>query len=134
MGHNSARYIHVIAEALKLAFADRERYYGDSPAVPLTELLSPEYLRERAKMIRPDTSMQEAPPPGDLSSVMGSARRPDSGRPGSRPRGPPRRGLGFWRTRGGGPTPCRPGPGAAGRPPPPPGRHAAGNLPPPRPA
>src|SRR5205814_1001878 len=76
MGHNSARYIHVIAEALKLAFADRERYYGDSPAVPLTELLSPEYLRERAKLIRPDTAMQEAPPPGDLSSVMGSARPP----------------------------------------------------------
>ena len=67
MEHNSARYIHVIAEALKLAFADRERYYGDSPAVPLTELLSPEYLRERAKLIRPDTAMHEAPPPGDLS-------------------------------------------------------------------
>src|SRR5262244_791297 len=30
MGHNSAQYIHVVSEALKLAFADRERYYGDT--------------------------------------------------------------------------------------------------------
>src|SRR3989475_1410705 len=54
MGHNSARYIHVVTEALKLAFADRERYYGDSPSVPLTELLSPAYCRERAALIRQD--------------------------------------------------------------------------------
>jgi gamma-glutamyltranspeptidase/glutathione hydrolase len=64
MGHNSARYIHVIAEAFKLAFADRERYYGDAP-VPMAELLHPEYLRERAALIRMDRAAPEAPAPGD---------------------------------------------------------------------
>src|SRR5262252_7546553 len=38
LGHNSARYIHVVSEALKLAFADRERHYGDAP-VPVADLL-----------------------------------------------------------------------------------------------
>ena len=65
MGHNSTRYIHVVAEALKLAFADRERYYGDSPSVPMTELLSPAYLRERAALISMDRGAPAAPPPGD---------------------------------------------------------------------
>src|SRR5205814_1184826 len=83
----------------------RERFYRDSPAVPLTELLSPEYLRERAKLIRPDTAMQDAPPPGDLSSVMGSARRPDSGRPGSGPARSQSECLPFERTSAAAPTP-----------------------------
>ncbi len=64
LGHNSARYIHVVTEALKLAFADRERYYGDA-AVPLAELLSPAYARERAALIRMDRAAPEAPPAGD---------------------------------------------------------------------
>jgi len=67
LGHNSARYIHVVTEALKLAFADRERYYGDVPDVPLDTLLSPAYARERAALIRMDRAMAEAPPPGTLS-------------------------------------------------------------------
>ncbi|HMH49987.1 MAG TPA: gamma-glutamyltransferase [Candidatus Acidoferrum sp.] len=65
MGHNSTRYIHVVAEALKLAFADRERHYGDSPSVPIAELLSPAYLRERAALIRLDRAAPALPPPGD---------------------------------------------------------------------
>src|SRR5207253_7775139 len=64
LGHNSARYIHVVTEALKLAFADRERYYGDSAAVPLAGLLAPGYLRERAGRIRLDRAAPAAPPPG----------------------------------------------------------------------
>jgi gamma-glutamyltranspeptidase/glutathione hydrolase len=65
MGHNSARYIHLVAEALKLAFADRERYYGDSTAVPIPELLAPAYARERAALIRMDRAAPESPPPGN---------------------------------------------------------------------
>ena len=65
MGHNSARYIHVVTEALKLCFADRERYYGDAEDVPITELLAPAYMRERAALIRMDRAAPEAPAPGD---------------------------------------------------------------------
>jgi gamma-glutamyltranspeptidase / glutathione hydrolase len=65
LGHNAPGYIHVVTEALKLAFADRERHYGDVGGVPLAELLSPAYARERAALIRTDRAMPEAPPPGD---------------------------------------------------------------------
>jgi gamma-glutamyltranspeptidase/glutathione hydrolase len=65
MGHNSARYIHVVTEALKLAFADRERYYGDTATVPIAELLAPAYARERAALIRMDRAAPEMPPAGD---------------------------------------------------------------------
>ena len=68
LGHNTPGYIHVVAEALKLAFADRERYYGDPlhAAVPMAELLAPAYGRERAALIRIDLAAPEAPASGDL--------------------------------------------------------------------
>jgi gamma-glutamyltranspeptidase/glutathione hydrolase len=53
------RALHLIAEASKLAFADRNRYVAD-PAfvpVPVAGLLSPAYLDERRKLISPDRSM-----------------------------------------------------------------------------
>jgi gamma-glutamyltranspeptidase/glutathione hydrolase len=55
----------VVTEALKLAFADRERYYGDGASVPIAELLSPAYARERTALIRMDRAAPEEPPPGD---------------------------------------------------------------------
>jgi gamma-glutamyltranspeptidase/glutathione hydrolase len=53
MGHNSPDYIHLLTEASKLAFADRERFYGDPlfADVPLNTLLSPNYAKERSKLI-----------------------------------------------------------------------------------
>jgi gamma-glutamyltranspeptidase/glutathione hydrolase len=67
MGHNSTRYIHAVTEALKLAFADRERYYGDPAhaAVPIAELLAPAYAKERAALIRMDRAAPELPAPGN---------------------------------------------------------------------
>ncbi|WP_185983447.1 gamma-glutamyltransferase family protein [Aureimonas mangrovi] len=53
MGPRSAEFVHTMTEAMKLAFADREAYYGD-PAqvnVPLDALLSDAYGTERAKLI-----------------------------------------------------------------------------------
>ncbi len=72
MGHNSARYIHVVTEALKLAFADRERYYGDASTVPVAELLAPAYARERAALIRMDRAATAAPPAGDPRRRVGA--------------------------------------------------------------
>ena len=53
MGHNSAAYIHTEAEALKLAFADRDKYLGDEDfiRIPWQGLLSKDYARERRKLI-----------------------------------------------------------------------------------
>jgi gamma-glutamyltranspeptidase/glutathione hydrolase len=73
MGHNSPAYIHVVTEALKLCFADRERYYGDAP-VALDELLRPDYLRERAKLIDPRRAAAVAPAPGDPRGRVAAAR------------------------------------------------------------
>lgn len=56
---NDLRAVHLIAEASRLAFADRDRYVAD-PAfvdVPMAGLLSPAYLDERRKLMSPDRSM-----------------------------------------------------------------------------
>jgi gamma-glutamyltranspeptidase/glutathione hydrolase len=54
MGYNSARYIHAIYQAMNLAFADRDFYYGDTyfpPEEPRRGLLSKEYAKARAAKI-----------------------------------------------------------------------------------
>jgi gamma-glutamyltranspeptidase/glutathione hydrolase len=53
MGRGSADWWHVMTEAKKLAFADRARYYADPEfsKVPVGELLSKDYAKQRAAMI-----------------------------------------------------------------------------------
>jgi gamma-glutamyltranspeptidase / glutathione hydrolase len=53
MKRNTGPYLHTIVEALKLAYADRDSYYGDQAFVqtPAEGLLSKEYAKERARQI-----------------------------------------------------------------------------------
>src|SRR5258705_5542869 len=67
LGHNSTSYLHHITEAVKLAFADREAYFGDPRMidVPIEAILSHDYAKKRREMIRPDKAWPEMPPAGD---------------------------------------------------------------------
>ncbi|HWR74444.1 MAG TPA: gamma-glutamyltransferase, partial [Bacteroidales bacterium] len=67
MGYNSARYVHTLYQAMNLAYADRDFYYGDPafpPEEPMKGLLSKEYARERSRLINPDRN-DPALRPGD---------------------------------------------------------------------
>jgi gamma-glutamyltranspeptidase/glutathione hydrolase len=66
MGHNSAEYIHLLVETIKLAFADREVSYGDPRHVdvPKDMLLSKEYALKRLGMIDPDHAGPDVPEGG----------------------------------------------------------------------
>ena len=86
-GVATADTVHRVVEAAKLAFADREAWYGDSAPVPLAGLLSPAYAEARRALIGPEASLELRPgspggrpprlparaaPPGD---VRGSGLR-----------------------------------------------------------
>jgi gamma-glutamyltranspeptidase/glutathione hydrolase len=54
MGYNSARYVHSLYQAMNLAYADRDFYYGDPelpPEEPIRGLLSKDYARDRLKLV-----------------------------------------------------------------------------------
>jgi len=67
LGHNTPRALHILVEAMKLAFADREAYYGDPlhVKVPADGLLSKEYAEMRRGLIREDRAFPDLPPAGD---------------------------------------------------------------------
>ena len=79
LGHNSPAYVHTVTEALKLAFADRERYYGDPEfaAVPIDGLLDKTYAAQRVQGIG-ERACPELPPCGTPagSSVALPSRQP----------------------------------------------------------
>jgi gamma-glutamyltranspeptidase/glutathione hydrolase len=57
MGYNSARYIHTIYQAMNLAFADRDFYFGDPyfpPDEPIQGILSKDFAKQRARLINPE--------------------------------------------------------------------------------
>ncbi|RMD61837.1 MAG: gamma-glutamyltransferase [Alphaproteobacteria bacterium] len=61
---NSTAAVHLITEASRLAFADRNRFLGDPDfvPVPVDRLLAPDYLARRARLIGPDASLGKAVP------------------------------------------------------------------------
>ena len=73
MGHNSPEYIHIIAETLKLGYADREAYFGDPEfvTVPIEGLLSKKYAEKRRRLIDKDSAWTQIPPAGDPWKYLG---------------------------------------------------------------
>jgi gamma-glutamyltranspeptidase/glutathione hydrolase len=71
MGHNTSDYIHTVIECAKLAFADREAYYGDPQfvEVPLERLLSDQYAEERRRHVDPKRASLEDRPGGGTPAV-----------------------------------------------------------------
>ena len=63
MDPNGAEFVHTVIEAIKLAYADREAYYGDpeDSDIPIGRLLSEDYARERRALIGPRASMEQRP-------------------------------------------------------------------------
>jgi gamma-glutamyltranspeptidase/glutathione hydrolase len=91
MGYNSARYIHAVVQAMHLAFADRDFYYGDPsvpPDEPVAGLLSRDYARSRARLIDPERNDPEVEPGDPYPFMQGSnpylelLRRPRGPSPG----------------------------------------------------
>lgn len=84
---NSADYIHTLVEALKLAYADRDTYYGDPKFVkiPMERLLSKQYGAERRKQITNEASLdfrpgdvEPNPPKHPFYSQIASYKREDA--------------------------------------------------------
>ena len=69
MGHNSAAYLHLLIESMKLAYADRSEYLGDPDrtTIPIATLTSEPYLEKRRELIKDDEATpSEIIKPGDV--------------------------------------------------------------------
>ena len=79
LGHNSPRALHLLVEAMKLAFADREAYYGDPRhvKVPADALLAKAYAGTRRALIREDRAWPEMPPAGDPDAMAAVRNGPN---------------------------------------------------------
>ena len=83
LGHNTPAYVHLVTEAMKLCFADRERYYGDPRVVevPMDALLAPAYADERRRLIGERACPRDAAGRSDSRIRSGGhARRRGGGR------------------------------------------------------
>lgn len=78
LGHGTPAYYHVLAEAVKLTYADREAFIGDPDFVriPLRGMLSKAYARSRAALIRMDRAHPGMAPPGDPWEFDGVGHAP----------------------------------------------------------
>jgi gamma-glutamyltranspeptidase/glutathione hydrolase len=78
MGFNSARYVHTVYQAMSMAFADRDFYYGDPyfpPEEPVKGLLSKEYAKRRAAQLNQERN-DPAVKPGDPYPFQGTQANP----------------------------------------------------------
>jgi gamma-glutamyltranspeptidase/glutathione hydrolase len=76
----TAARVHRVIEVAKLAFADREAWYGDRPDVPIGRLLAPGYLHDRAALVGDQASADLRPgaPDGRLPRLPDYLRSPRS--------------------------------------------------------
>jgi gamma-glutamyltranspeptidase / glutathione hydrolase len=83
MGLGSADYVHTIVECSKLAFADREAFYGDPffVDVPLDRLLSAEYNDERRAIVGDEASGDLLPGGGRLPALVEATKTVGAGEP-----------------------------------------------------
>jgi gamma-glutamyltranspeptidase / glutathione hydrolase len=78
MGYDTSRYIHTLYQAMNLAYADRDFYYGDPdfpPAEPIQGLLSKAYARARSKLISTDKNNPDIRP-GNPYPFQGEQENP----------------------------------------------------------
>jgi gamma-glutamyltranspeptidase / glutathione hydrolase len=78
LGPNDPQAWHLFAEASRLMYADRDRYVGDVPEVPVDGLLDPAYVESRARLIGPNAGPPPAAgsPPGSQNAAADTTLEP----------------------------------------------------------